>query len=717
MNKTLFYGWLAWFVFFTFSAHGQLPDSIQKKLTSASHDTSRVRILINCCKTAAENDSLIPLYATSAIELIDKNHGDAALKNMYLGYKVDALIAAGKYFVLMRGDSKKGVPLINESASIARMLNDKQRLANAYSAQQDVCAITSDLPRLRSLIDSTIPLQTAIHDQKGLVNSYCNLGNYYNGIGNSDSAIASFIRAESFAAAIKDRSMEATMQYAIGFSYMHKGNPRDALPYLYKSVKTCSDAGKPDDAYQAIQALGNVYNALDEFSKAISFFDSAIVLAKKKSDIYSLCSVYFYKGGALKNLQKFDSSDYYLEKSIDLSRQINFRDMLSAAYTKIGSNYFENGNHDKALGYFRKSLDENREAQLPEDFAENYSYIGLIMLEQNNPDSAFYYAQLAKKYTDSLQFNTAHRQLEFLFSKVYEQKGDYKNALKAYKNFVAYSDSVNNQRTFRSAVEKQYEYETEKKDLIAKAAQEKKDIEIKAQKNRLFISIISFVIILFLIGTVFYINRKRKETLYRQNLAESEMKALRAQMNPHFLFNSLNAIQQMVLNNENDNAFRYLDTYSKLTRRILENSEKKWIPLQDEIKFLELYLQIESLRFEHAFRYEIKTGKHVSVHTDRIPAMIVQPLVENAIKHGLLNKAGDKKLLIAFDKPGNNGQLEVIVEDNGIGREVSGNIKGESDHQSMSLSITENRLRLLDEDGNSKIIIEDLKENGTGKTS
>ena len=440
MHKILFYGWLIPLILFTFNAYGQLPDSIQKKLAGASHDTSRIRILINSCKTAAENDSLIPVYATAAMKLIDKNLENGSIKNTCLGYKVDALIAAGKYFVLIRGDSKKGVPLIDESVSIARELQNKQRLANAFSAKQDVYVISSDLKRLRPLIDSTIPLQKAVHDQKGLVNTYCNLGNYYNGIGNSDSAIASFITAESIAKTTDDRSMEATMQYAIGFSYMHKGNTHDALPYLYKSVKTFSDAGKPEDAYQAIQALGNVYNALDEFSKATSFFDSAIVLANKKSDVYALCNLYFYKGGALKNLQKFDSSNYYLEKSIDLARQINFRDMLSAAYTKIGSNYFENEDHGKALGYFRKSLYENREIQLPEDFAENYSYIGLIMLEQNKPDSAFYYAQLAKKYTDSLQFNTAHRQLEFLFSKVYEQKGDYKNALKIKKYLKPYVD-------------------------------------------------------------------------------------------------------------------------------------------------------------------------------------------------------------------------------------------------------------------------------------
>lgn len=122
--------------------------------------------------------------------------------------------------------------------------------------------------------------------------------------------------------------------------------------------------------------------------------------------------------------------------------------------------------------------------------------------------------------------------------------------------------------------------------MLAKAEQEKAAIELTAQKNRLLISSIAFATILALGGILFYVNRKRKESVFRENLAESEMKALRAQMNPHFTFNSLNAIQQMVLSNENDNAFHYLDTYSKLTRKMLENSEKNLFLFMMKLNFL-----------------------------------------------------------------------------------------------------------------------------------
>ena len=176
-------------------------------------------------------------------------------------------------------------------------------------------------------------------------------------------------------------------------------------------------------------------------------------------------------------------------------------------------------------------------------------------------------------------------------------------------------------------------------------------------------------------------------------------------MNPHFMFNSLNAIQQMVLNSDNENAFNYLDTYSKLTRKILENSEKKFISVKDEIHFLELYLSIEMLRFENSFNYEIKVDDNISIHTDKVPAMVIQPYVENSIKHGLLPKNGDQQLLIEFIKNSEEDSfIKVVIEDNGIGRKSN----SKDGHTSMGMSITENRLKLLEGKNEHRVDIEDL---------
>ncbi|HUM45930.1 MAG TPA: tetratricopeptide repeat protein, partial [Chitinophagales bacterium] len=650
------------FLLFATHTHAQLPASLQQELNRAKQDTARLRILKTYTANLPEDDSLILVCVDSAFQIIARNH-DPALRQVYEGYRADFLNSKGRLLFFYRGDGKEGRKFIEEAAAIARTLDDKTHLSAIYGSLQDMALISGNVEQLKPLLDTSIALQLKVNDKKSLVATYTNLGNYHTSLGQSDSTLYYFNKAYAVAKEVNDAYLEGTLLSAIGFAYVHKGSLQEALPYFYKSVNRMEEAGRGNETYGALQGIGNVFSQMGECEKALAYFDSAIVLAREKPEFYTLSNLYFYKANCYVKLEQPDSAIHNLDQSVAIAEKINFLDIVIAALIKTGSVYLMKGDTTTALGYFRKSLDENKEAQLLENLQESYFYLGLIMLSQHKPDSAFYYAKLSEKLAEKLQFNSAKKQVQFLLSRVYEAKGDYKNALASYKNFIVFRDSVDNERVFRTALEKQFEYDAEKKELLAKAEHEKRDIELKAQKNRLLLSIAAFVIILILGGLVVYINRKRKETLYRQNIAESEMKALRAQMNPHFMFNSLNAIQQMVLNNENENAFKYLDTYSKLTRSILENSEKKWISLQDEIRFLQLYLEIESLRFQHAFTYEIKTGPNVSVHHDKIPAMIVQPLVENAIKHGLLGKEGEKKLLITFDKKEEGQPLVVMVED------------------------------------------------------
>lgn len=299
-----------------------------------------------------------------------------------------------------------------------------------------------------------------------------------------------------------------------------------------------------------------------------------------------------------------------------------------------------------------------------------------------------------------------------LLSRIYTARGDFKKALDFSKLAFQLNDSLHTLERQSEYLDLEKKYQTELKNKTI--AEQQTRLEKEQQEKRILMGGIGGLLVITVMGgALFYLNRKRKESQLQQEISESEMKALRAQMNPHFMFNSLNAIQQMVMNNENENAFLYLDTYSKLTRQILENSEKKWISVKEEVKFLELYLQIESLRFDYAFRYKIEVTDEVMPNSDKLPAMVVQPIVENAIKHGLLKKSGEKNLLIRFDRRADEGRLQVTVEDDGLGRKAPANEKNEIEHHSMALDITETRLRLLDKQGGSKIEFIDVK-NDTG---
>lgn len=193
-----------------------------------------------------------------------------------------------------------------------------------------------------------------------------------------------------------------------------------------------------------------------------------------------------------------------------------------------------------------------------------------------------------------------------------------------------------------------------------------------------------------------------------ENLSQSILTSIKSQMNPHFLFNALNTIQAYIYNNDKHNASKYLSTFSKLTRRILEHSEKSSIILSKEIETLKLYLELEKMRFLDNFHYNIEVDPQITADYTQIPSMIVQPYVENAVKHGLLHATGDKKLKIEFKQIGSN--LKIIVEDNGIGRKKSWEMRKKTDHTSFAVSANEKRLKIINKENPSivGVVFDDL---------
>lgn len=192
---------------------------------------------------------------------------------------------------------------------------------------------------------------------------------------------------------------------------------------------------------------------------------------------------------------------------------------------------------------------------------------------------------------------------------------------------------------------------------------------------------------------------KKEETLkaaFQQQIAETEMKALRAQMNPHFIFNSLNSIQKYILKNEHFEASQYLTKFSRLIRLILDHSNQNTVQLSSELEMLKLYIEMESLRFDNQFDYEIITGNNLQPDTVEIPSMLIQPYVENAIWHGLLHKESKGKLTLSFSRDTRNNLL-VIVEDNGIGREKAVLLRSKQvlKRKSYGMQITEDRIAII----------------------
>jgi len=184
---------------------------------------------------------------------------------------------------------------------------------------------------------------------------------------------------------------------------------------------------------------------------------------------------------------------------------------------------------------------------------------------------------------------------------------------------------------------------------------------------------------------------------FENRFAQLRLDALRSQMNPHFIFNALNSIKSYFIENNQEKAIFYLTKFSKLIRTILENSREDQIPLSEELETLKIYVAIESDRFDNHIDFEVAVDESITAEEVMVPALFLQPFVENSIWHGLSTKKGEKKIVILVDQMENHDDLTIIIEDNGIGRKESELKKMESpfEKQSIGLSLTADRLDLF----------------------
>lgn len=238
-------------------------------------------------------------------------------------------------------------------------------------------------------------------------------------------------------------------------------------------------------------------------------------------------------------------------------------------------------------------------------------------------------------------------------------------------------------------------------------------------KTWVFIISSSLFFIIALLFTIRYRIRQIKtrethKTELNKKIANIESQALRAQMNPHFIFNTLSSIQHYISNNDTDAALKYLSKFAKLMRRIMDNSKQQMIPVAEEIGALNLYLELEVMRFDNKFKYDIIVDDSIDQNYDRIPSMLIQPYVENAILHGLLPKPGAGKIFIKLQRQ--EDTILCTIQDNGIGREKSNEFKKNrvQQHKSMGMSITQERLDILNSSLNSNLNAEiiDIYEDG-----
>lgn len=481
----------------------------------------------------------------------------------------------------------------------------------------------------------------------------------------------------------------------------------------YKSVledaKRCEDITTVNQMKQNIPGnIGAIYFVKADYDEAEKYTMKSLQ-AYKKSNMTVNPALYLSLGNIEAKRENFQKAIGYFDKVIEIGKNNNqFIAMLINSLSAKSSMLLDLGKDDEAYKVSSealKLLNENKN-----DFIAGVIYMnqGRAAASKKLYDEAELYAQKgleACKLTGNQQLVCDSYSILY---QVYKEKKDFQKSLQYYEEYVNLRDTLVNQESNLKLSRTIIENEAEQKQTLANA-------EIKRQKT-IKIATIGTSSVVILSGIFLFIGfRKRqrikqnqKELLLRAKISDTELKALRLQMNPHFVFNSLNSISDYIQKNNTQKADYYLTKFAKLMRGILENSEEKEIPIADELKLLELYMSLESSRLNNKFTYEIIVDKDIDIENTFIPSLILQPFVENSIWHGLANNEGKGKITIQISK--DNTMLNCIVQDNGVGIKTMENIS----RKSYGMKITKDRLEVLNKikNTNASVNLIDL-EKGT----
>lgn len=502
------------------------------------------------------------------------------------------------------------------------------------------------------------------------------------------------------------------------YYYLARINSRKAN--IDKSSEYYNKALNLVDSAEVDSLKDFIYNGLGYFymshthnlDKAREFFKKGLAVSISESDDFG----YMQSMLALSRLElaarNVRKSFEYANDALDTALLKKDTLALPAIYNTMGNIYEVTEQFEKALAFYKNSLKINYEINDGRDTYVSYINISDVFFKQNKLDSAESY--LIKSMDVAVKINSLMDQAN-IHSRLHELYAKKKNFEKAYKHTLALMKTWQNIQAEKIGI-MQAEMKLES-DLVAqekefKILKQQADIQqLQLNKNRYFIIALSAMIVLIIAGAFIFIKHNKGKT--SQKINELTHRNLRQQMNPHFIFNTLNSIQYFLFKNKKMEANNYLSKFASLMRKLLDNSQFQSIPINQEIEALNIYIELESLRFKDKIEYSIEVDENIDVFEYKIPTMILQPYVENAINHGLLNKEGKGILQVRLSLENENILCE--VEDNGIGRVKANEIKftTNSGHKSLASKITESRLKLMSNLYGSKFHVDiiDLEDN------
>jgi len=576
-----------------------------------------------------------------------------SIKYKYVKGEANSFLIQGQ-ICYYKGNYNESEEYFEKSLILYKKIGDHTNICSVYNCIGEVYISRVDYEKAYSYYIKGLQIAEKKNDYKILSYSLKNIAYLYMVLNNDEKAKYFFERALKNDFILKSISNIIYSYLGLAFFYQNKNDFAKAHYYLYKVSKIIDK--KNDDIIftKFFTSYGDYYLKIGNYRKALVFYYKAMKIYKLRCDKFNESIVCTRIAHTCQLQKKYNLSLQFNTKSLNIRKMAGYDLLTGSSYTNIGSSYFLMNDYNNAHKYFQK---------------------GLLIAKD-----------LERK--DYIQYN---------YKKIYEsfvKQKKYKRALYYHVLLSTLNDNINREEKDRKITEIQAKYEIEKKDQLVSKMVKEKEIQTLIYKRRQYFYY-TIVVFFILTSVIIFLIYKQSQLKNNQKNANIEQKLFRSQMNPHFIFNSLLSIQSYIFKNNSIKAASYLSSFAKLIRLVLINSREDFITLEKEIETIQLYLELQELRFKDKFQYSLSIDNEINKSLIAIPPMMIQPFIENSIEHGILNKNQMGKVDIRIVEKANSIQIE--VEDNGIGIEKSKEIQklNNIEHNPLGTKITVERILLL----------------------
>jgi tetratricopeptide (TPR) repeat protein len=545
--------------------------------------------------------------------------------------------------------------------------------------------VTSDSGQIYS--EKLLQYAKKIKWQKGIAQAYINLASIDLSTNHSQN-IAYLQKVITIGQQLKDNELIGDAYQLFGVIYEIKGNHKMALLYYQKSYTAIKNSKDVFMVANTLNLIANSWASLGDKKKAIKYFEEELAFSRKNNvaltEAFALSNIAETLKDSLGQKERIIA---LIKESNKIFEKLNRPMYIAEGEASIGQTYLKNKEYSKALPYLLTGWRAYQKYKWPHGINDTHldknlyqTYKGL-----NKPAQALFHLENYYVLLDSALGSELKSNRDIL--KIEEEK----------KQQII---QINNLKIKQLAKEQQLQ-----------------------KRANLFLWFALALLSILGAGLLWYTRKLRVKntvlaekneiiTAVTQKIQTTEIAALRAQMNPHFIFNCLNSIEYFTANNQPDKASEYLSKFSRLIRLVLENSRSEKVSLENEIDTLKLYMDLEAMRFKGKIKYQINKSQSIDIEGIEIPPLLIQPFVENAIWHGLMHTDEGGLITINLDILAEN-KLKIEIIDNGIGREKAAEYKSKSatKNKSFGMKVTAERIALINQlyKTNTKIEIFDLK--------